>query len=82
MEGGVREAASNPKLRPPTLREGAGNGIHLVLQHLGMQSGDVEWLHGVRQAASEHGIHVHPSACGGAYTMKVNIEYYLSHCYC
>ena len=52
---------------PPTLRQGAGDGVHLVLQHLGMQGGDVERLHSVWQAASEHGIHVNTTACGGAW---------------
>ena len=38
------------------------NGVHLVLQHFSMKSRDVEWLHSVRQAASQHCIHVHTTA--------------------
>ena len=38
------------------------NRVHLVLQHFSMKSRDVEWLHSVRQAASQHCIHVHTTA--------------------
>lgn len=61
--------------RPPTLREGAGNGVHLVLQHLGVEGSDVEGLHSVGKTASEHGVHVDTSACGVnmGCIMKVNV---------
>ena len=38
------------------------NGVHLVLKHFSVKSCDIEWLHSVRQAASQHSIHVHTTA--------------------
>ena len=45
-----------------TIREVVWNGVHLVLQHLGMECGDVERLHGVGQAPRQYSIHVHTTA--------------------
>ena len=36
--------------------------VHLVLQHLGVECGDVERLHSVGQASRQHSIHVHTTA--------------------
>ena len=47
-----------------TNREVTWNGVHLVLKHFSMKSRDVEWLHSVRQATSQHCIHVHTTAQG------------------
>ena len=45
-----------------TVREVVWNWVHLVLQHLGMECGDVERLHSIWQASSQHSIHVHTTA--------------------
>ena len=41
-----------------TRRKIGWNWVHFVLQHFGMESSNVEWLHSVGQTASQHGIHV------------------------
>ena len=56
-----------------TSRKVLWNWVHLVFQHFSMKGSDVEWLHSVRQAASQHCIHVHTTA-------KLTIVEYITIC--
>ena len=50
------------------------NRVHFVFEHLGMKCSDIERLHSVRKAPSQHGIHVYSSVKD-----REKMQYFLSY---